>query len=329
MDPISPRRLRAGDQVRVVAPSRSRAMVTEHDNSALIAERFAAMGLGLSFGAHVDERDRRDSSPVASRVEDLHAAFADDSVAAVLSVIGGFNSNELLPYLDWDLIGAHPKIFCGFSDVTALQIAILARTGLLTYSGPHWSTFGMREHFEPIGEWFRATLFDDAPVVIRPSPQWTDDLWFLDQDVRDVRASDGWWAISAGSAEGQVIGGNLCTVNLLQGTPYWPGLAAPVLVIEDDFSSSLNDFARNLASLLQVPGAETLRALVIGRFQRASGIDRAGLEEVLAVHPVLATVPVLADVDIGHTSPLATIPIGGRIRVHAEAEDPRLVLTRH
>jgi muramoyltetrapeptide carboxypeptidase LdcA involved in peptidoglycan recycling len=110
---LYPAKLRRGDEVRIVAPSRSRAMVTEHDHTAIIEGRFAELGLSLSYGAHVDERDSFDSSAIGSRVADLHAAFADPSVAAVMTVIGGYNSNELLPSLDWELIRANPKIFCG------------------------------------------------------------------------------------------------------------------------------------------------------------------------------------------------------------------------
>jgi hypothetical protein len=126
--PLIPRKLRRGDTIRAVAPSRSRALVAEHDHSDVIDARFAAMGLRLTFGDHVDERDDFDSSPVTSRVFDLHAAFTDPDVAGILTVIGGFNSNQLLPHLDWDLIAAHPKFFCGYSDITALQNAILAWT---------------------------------------------------------------------------------------------------------------------------------------------------------------------------------------------------------
>ena len=118
---IVPRKLRRGDTVRVVAPARSARIVTEHAASGLIEKRFAALGLRLTFGEHVDERDDFDSSSVASRVADLHAAFADPEVAGIITAIGGFNSNELLPYLDWDLIGANPKIFCGYSDALGIR----------------------------------------------------------------------------------------------------------------------------------------------------------------------------------------------------------------
>lgn len=306
-----PPRLQPGDTVRVVAPARSRAFVAEHDHSNLITARFDEMGLRLTFGAHVDERDEFDSCSVASRVADLHDAFADPGVAGVLSVIGGFNSNELLPYLDWDLIASHPKVFCGYSDITALQNAMLARSGLVTYSGPHWSTFGMREHFEPTGEWFRHALFTDADISLRPAEYWTDDPWFVDQDHRTLRPTEGWWPLSFGQARGRAVGGNLSTISLLQGTEYMPPLGGAVLFLEDDAVSDVPTFCRHLTSLLQLPDAAGVEGLVIGRFQVGSGMTRSLLTRIIERQPALSGRPVLANVDFGHTNPIATIPIGG------------------
>jgi muramoyltetrapeptide carboxypeptidase len=310
--PLVPRKLRRGDTIRVVAPSRSRAMVAEHDHSDIIDARFAAMGLRLTFGDHVDERDDFDSSPIASRVADLHAAFADPDVAGILTVIGGFNSNELLPHLDWDLIAANPKIFCGYSDITALQNAILARSGLVTYSGPHWSSFGMRDHFGQTQSWFTQALFGSGSFDLQPAPAWTDDLWFLDQDNRPERPGEGWWPLAPGEAAGRIVGGNLCTLNLLQGTEYMPSLDGALLMIEDDALVDADTFARDLTSLLQQPGAGGIQGVAIGRFQEVSRVSRHLLEQVIARSDRLAGLPVLANVDFGHTSPLATFPIGGQ-----------------
>jgi muramoyltetrapeptide carboxypeptidase len=310
--PVVPRKLRRGDTVRVVAPSRSRRIVNEHDHSDVIERRFAALGLRLTFGDHVDERDDFDSSPVASRVADLHAAFADPEVAGVLTVIGGFSSNELLTHLDWDLIAANPKIFCGFSDITALQNAILARTGLVTYSGPHWSSFGMRDYFEQTEQWFVRSVMSTEPIEAFPAEKWTDDLWFADQDNRTLRDNDGWWPLSPGQATGRIVGGNLCTLNLLQGTRYMPSLEGALLMIEDDYRSNAREFARDLTSLLQVPDASGVQGLAIGRFQQASRVTRSLLEQIIARQDRLAGLPVLANVDFGHTDPRITFPIGGR-----------------
>jgi muramoyltetrapeptide carboxypeptidase LdcA involved in peptidoglycan recycling len=326
---IYPAKLAAGDGIRVIAPSRSRAMVSEHDHSAIIEERFAGLGLRLSYGEHVDVRDVFDSAPAAARVADLHAAFADPSVAGILTVIGGYNSNELLPHLDWDLIRAHPKVFCGYSDITALHGAIFARTGLVTYLGPHWSSFGMARHFDATLRWFTACLFSEEPVRLAETETWTDDLWFLDQDQREVLASLGWWPIQPGRAQGRLAGGNLATLSVLRGTPFMPSLADAVLVVEDDYESQPPDFARNLTALLQQPGATQIRALIVGRFQRASNMTRPLLEQIIASQPQLAGLPVLASVPIGHTNPMATVPIGGQVSMSAVPGDLSLVLTRH
>ena len=326
--PIYPPKLRPGDAVRVIAPSRSRALVMEHDHSRLIADRFAEMRLALTFGDHVDERDDFDSSSIPSRVDDLHAAFADPAVQGILTVIGGFNSNELLPYLDWDLIAGNPKVFCGYSDITALQNAILARTGLVTYSGPHWSTFGMRDHFEDTWRWFRQACLSDEPFDITPAATWTDDLWFADQDQRQVETSEGWWTVNAGQVSGRLVGGNLCTLNLLQGTAYWPSLEGAVLAVEDDELTDPVNFARNLTSLLQQPDAAGIRGLIVGRFQRASAVTGDLLEQILARQAVLTGLPVLANVDVGHASPLATLPIGGQVEIVA-SDSPRIRILEH
>jgi hypothetical protein len=78
----------------------------------------------------------------------------------------------------------------------------MARTGLVTYSDPHLSSFGMRDHFDYTLRWFIEGLFSDRPVEMRPSTTWTDDLWFLDQNQRHVLPNDGWWPLRTGTASG-------------------------------------------------------------------------------------------------------------------------------
>lgn len=329
MNPVFPPKLRAGSHLRVIAPARSRAMVMEGNDNATIAEqKLAELGLTVSYGEHVDERDCYDSSPIASRVEDLHAAFADPTVDGILTVLGGYNSNELLPHLDFDLIAANPKVFCGYSDITALHNAIGARTGMVTYYGPHWSSFGMRDLGERTAELFKAAVMSDAAVEIMPGDWFTDDLWFLDQDNRTKIPSDGWWALQPGQMEGRIVGGNLCTLNLLQGTPFMPPIEDSVLFLEDDELSNPVEFRRDLNSLMQVPGAETVRGLVIGRFQQASAVDREDLMAILATIPSLAEKPVLANVDFGHTNPMMTFPLGGHAVVKV-TDLAKIVLDRH
>jgi muramoyltetrapeptide carboxypeptidase len=107
-----------------------------------------------------------------------------------------------------------------------------------------------------------------------------------------------------------------------------PNLDCALLMLEDDADSDPSHFARNLTSLLQLPDAVGVRGLMIGRFQRASGMSRSLLEQIIARQPVLAGRPVLANADFGHSSPLATFPIGGRARVHV-GPTCSFTITRH
>jgi muramoyltetrapeptide carboxypeptidase LdcA involved in peptidoglycan recycling len=335
MDPIFPRKLRPGDEVRVVAPSGSRAIITG-DQGRLATARLEELGLRATFGAHVDECDAFDSSSVDSRLDDLHAAFADPGVAAILTVIGGFNVNQLLDGLDMDLVAANPKIVCGYSDITALSHAVHARTGLVTYAGPHWSTFAMRDHLEDTLEWFRAVLVDPAhggtapPLALAPAAAWTDDAWYLDQDDRHPQPGEGWWVLAegepAGPRRGRVLGGNLATLVLLHGTRWMPDLTDAVLVVEDDEESAPHHLDRHLQAVLHQPGGDALAALVIGRFQAASGITRELLAEIVASKPQLAGVPVVANVDVGHTQPMWSYPIGGEAEVEVVGAEARIRL---
>jgi muramoyltetrapeptide carboxypeptidase len=326
--PTVPPKLRAGSSVRVIAPARSLAIIGQ-DTRAEADRKLAALGLRVSFGEHVEVADDFASSPVGDRLADLHAAFADPHVDGILTVLGGFNSNQLLTGIDYDLIAANPKVMCGFSDITALSGALLARSGLVTYSGPHYSTFGMKRHFEYTEAGFRACLMAADPIELSPAPAWSDDLWFLDQENRRLEPGTDWWVLQEGAAQGTIVGGNLCTVNLLQGTPFMPSLDDAVLFAEDDEQSKPWDFDRNLVSLLHQPGFAGVRALVIGRFQRDSGMTRELLTQIVATKPQLAGLPVIGNVDFGHTTPALTFPVGGGIEVRADRAGPRLTITRH
>ena len=141
---IVPQKLQKGDEIRVIAPSRGVKLIGKEVRE-IARERLENLGCKVSFATNaVDENfDMLATTTVAKRAADIMEAFKDKKVKAILTMIGGFNCNQLLPYLDYDVIKANPKILCGFSDVTALLDAIYAKTGLVTYSGPHFSSLGI------------------------------------------------------------------------------------------------------------------------------------------------------------------------------------------
>ena len=274
---IKPDKLKRGDELRVIAPARSMCILSDDTIQRAVA-CLEDRGLRITFGKHVHENDLHNSASIENRIADLHDAFSDKNVKAILTVIGGFNSNQLLPYIDYDLIAQNPKIICGYSDITALTNAIYKETGLIAYYGPHFSTFGMKKGISYTVQEFESIFLRDEPFEIVPSEQWSDDEWYLDQENRIFLANEGYEVIQAGQTKGTAIGGNLCTLNLLQGTAYMPELANAILIIEDDDLTFAEEFDRNLESLLQAVDPNEIKGILFGRFQKKSNLSMDELE---------------------------------------------------
>ncbi len=292
-------------------------------------ERWEGLGLRCSYSTNSWVMDRFESSPVEARVSDLHEAFSNPDVKGMVTTLGGYNSNGLLDYLDYDLIRANPKVLCGFSDITALASAIYARTGLVTYSGPHFSTFGMRHGLDYTLEFFERGIMREEPFEVPPANHWSDDPWYEDQESRDLVPNPGYSVIHEGEAEGKLLGGNLGTLSLLFGTPYMPDLEGSILLLEDDEKVLPVHFDRSLQSLIHQPGFGGVRALVIGRFQRASEMNLDTLTAIVESKRELAGMPVVANASFGHTTPQFTFPIGGYGRLRAGEGEAGLFIVAH
>lgn len=329
MKKIYSEKLKQGDEVRVIAPSRSIKILSEEIKN-IANQRFLDLGLKLSFGKHVYETDEFNSSSIESRTEDFHQAFSDKNVKAVITVIGGFNSNQLLKYIDWNLIKNNSKIFLGYSDITALNNAVFTKTGLVTYSGPHYSTFGQKLGFDYSLEYFKKCLMTDESFTIHPSKSWSgNDNWWIDQNKRNFINNKGFLIINQGKATGNILGANLCTFNLLQGTEYFPNLTDSILFIEDDYESQSHIFDRDLQSLIHLKDFKKVKGIVIGRFQNESKITDELLIKIIKTKKELDKTPVIANVDFGHTDPKITFPIGGEVRIVAKKSKSTIEILKH
>ena len=324
-----PNKLNSGDEVRIIAPSRTMAIIGK-DCLEIAAKRFEELGLKVTFGKYVMETDPDYMcATIEHRIEDLNEAFRDKNVKAILTIIGGFNSNQLLDYIDYEAIKENPKIFCGFSDITALSNAIHAKTGLVTYSGPHYSTFGMLKGFEYTLEYFKKIFFEENEFEIVSSPEWSDDPWYIDQENRYFEKNNGMFIINEGKAEGNIVGGNLCTLNLLQGTEYMPNIENKILFIEDDEQAGpifLMEFDRNLQSLMHLPEFKSVKGIVCGRAQKGSVMTNEKWIKIFKNKPELKHIPIIAGADFGHTNPMFTIPVGGYARLEAKGNNVKLFI---
>lgn len=306
-------KLKPGDEVRVIAPSRNLTEVRQDVHHHAI-DFWEKEGFHITFSKNSQEVNQFHSSSIASRVEDIHEAFLDPNVKMIITCLGGFNANQLLRYLDYDLIAKHPKILCGYSDITVLTNAIYARTGLVTYHGPHFSTFGFDQEVEFTWNAFYNCVMQDGPISVTSS-----------------ETAKKCYTIQEGSCEGAIIGGNLCTLNLLQGTPYIPDIRNKVLFLEDDNIMGpyfCYEFDRNLESLLQTEGADTIKGIVFGRFDDSCGLTIEMITNIVR-GKVPDNIPVIFGADFGHVFPMITFPIGGTVRISADINSAEIQIISH
>lgn len=325
---IKPKKIEKGAHIRVIAPARSLKLLSDDSKEKAIA-RLREIGFKLSFGKHVDEIDEFNSTSIKSRIEDLHDAFTDKTVNAILTVIGGYNSNQLLQHIDYELIVKNPKILCGFSDVTALANAITAKTGMITYLGPHFSSWAMKYGFEYSMEIFAKCCMEENAYNLLSSKEWSDDPWYAEQEKREFIPNDGYWILNVGHAVGRIVGGNLTTFTILSGTNFMPSLEDSILLLEDDDELLPQHFDRNIQALIHRSDFNCVKGILIGRFQKKTKMTKELLQKIIDTKKELQNIPIIANVDFGHTTPNATMPIGGALEISATIDGVRIRIIEH
>ena len=154
--------LNIGDEIRIIAPSKSMNVLTK-EQITLAKKKLEELGFVVTYAKHVYECDDiYESSSIEARL-DLHEAFLDKNVKCIIAARGGYNSNQLLDYIDYNIIKNNPKILCGFSDITALLNAIYKKTGIITFCGPVYSSFAMKLGFDYTLNYFK--MFTNIPIT--------------------------------------------------------------------------------------------------------------------------------------------------------------------
>lgn len=328
---IIPAKLQQWDEIRVIAPSRSLSLLTEI-NIEYAIQKLKKQWFKVSFGKNIREIDVFKSSPIESRIQDLHEAFADKNIKWIFSVIGGFNCNQLLKYIDYELIKNNPKIICGYSDITALCNAITAKTWMITYSGLHFSSWWMLKHFDYSLEYFQKCLMQEKPFKVNSSKDWSDDSWHRDQENRNIMENEWYWIINEWECEWTIFGWNLCTFNLLQWTEFMPNIENSILFLEDDnlvWEHTKSEIDRNLQSIIHLPNFDKVKWIVFGRFQTSSNINQETLKLIIKSKKELNNIPVLGNVDFGHTNPMITFPIWWTVKINVNINETQIEILKH
>jgi muramoyltetrapeptide carboxypeptidase len=271
-------------------------------------EWWVAKGYLVKLGEHVFERDTYVAGDERDRAADLQAMFADDEVDVVQALQGGYGSAQTIPHLDFDVIEANPKPFVGYSDITALHVAIRQRTGLATFYGYGLVGMGEAESSAFSLDRLLAVLSGHGAGEVPRDP---DDPY-----VRPLRG---------GSVTAPVVGGCLWLLLQTMGTPWEIDLSGSIFFFED-YDAPPWYVDGMLTQLAQAGKLADVRGVVVGdmekcdwREQRPEWPQTRSIEDVLEKHLEPLGVPVLYKLPLGHGKHLAAIPLGVEATLDADA----------
>ncbi len=323
-----PKKLTKQDKIMVISPSFSGSLLSE-ENEKIAVERLKKLWLKVVFSPNYRKIDDFNSSSIKDRIDDLHKAFENKEIKAILTFLGWYNANQILKHIDYNLIKNNPKIIIWYSDITALLLAIYAKTDLITYHGPFFSTFAMKYGFDYIEEYFYKCLFTDEEFEIKPSKTWSDDAWYIDQEKREFIKNDGPWIIDKWQWKWKILWWNLNTLNLLKGTEFFPDITDSILFVEDDKEEDIFTFDRQLQSLLHSHNFSTIQWVLIWKFERWSQITKKDLKNITITKKELENKFIVWNLNFGHTLPFFTFPIWGQASIKIADKEISLKITKH
>jgi len=294
-----PRSLRPGATVGLITPS---TYVSDPDRLALAERTLKYFDLKPKFGKNVRKRNGYLGGSIEERLSDLHSLFADPSVDAIFAIRGGYGSGQLLDRIDYDLLRKNPKIFLGYSDITALHLAIQKRAGLVTFHGPV-ALSGFSEYTQKC---FRRALFETAPLGAVTNPPETNPL----------RPSHTLRTIRGGKARGPLAGGNLTLISTTMGTPFEIDTQGRILLLED-VDEQPYSIDRMLTQLRLAGKLAAAAGIVFGECNGCKPRDyKPSFDSTLSLGEVLdeilgtLQIPVLSGLTFGHTDDQLTLPLG-------------------
>jgi muramoyltetrapeptide carboxypeptidase len=299
-------RLREGDTVALVTPS---GHIDDERLQRAIAN-VAGLGLRAKIGAHVRELRGNFAGPAAHRIDDLNAALRDPDVKAVWPVHGGSGAIALLPHVDYAALRRQPKIVIGYSDVTALLLAVHRQAGLVTFHAPNAGSL-----------WTPYTQAHLRAVLMQPQAQYT---MTPSAEMAARAAQDPLYqlrTVHEGVAQGRLIGGNLSLASALAGTPFAAQLAGRLVFLED-IGEAPYRVDRMLNQLHLGAGLHRASGVMLGVFEKCGPPDAdpsLSLAETVDDHLLPLTRPAVYGYSFGHIRDQCVLPLGTMARLDTAA----------
>lgn len=310
---IKPPRLKPGDTLGLIHPASATFETMELE---IAIDNLKALGFKVKAGAHALDRYGYLAGKDMDRAADINALFADKDVQGICAVRGGWGAARTLPYLNFETIARNPKALFGFSDITALHMAIPAKTGLVTFHAP----VGVSAWTELSASWFKRVVMEGEPVQYVNEP---------DYKGRIAPVGNRTQTVTPGKAEGRLLGGNLTVLAHLVGTPYLPDFAGRILFLED-VDEGIYRIDRMLTHLKLAGLLAKIKGFIWGQCsgcEPSSGVGYGSLtiEEVLSDHIKPLGVPAYRGAMIGHIEKQFTVPEGVMAEIDADAGAFRLL----
>jgi muramoyltetrapeptide carboxypeptidase len=280
-------------------------------------------GFKIIEGNLTRRQDFYRSGSIKERAEELNNLIRNPDVKCIMSTIGGMNSNSILPYIDYEAFRRNPKIIVGYSDVTAILLAIYAQTGISTYYGPALvASFGELSPFvDYTYKYFQEITMDKTkiPYIFETPKYWTDEYisWEIQDRSKEKRENE-LITVYEGIVKGRVIGGNLNTIQGIWGSKYMPEIKAGDILFIEDCLKDAATIERSF-SLLKVNGVfDKIAGIILGKHELFDDL-KTGRKPYEILLEVLGDkkLPFIAEFDCCHTHPIMTLPIGCEIELDA------------
>lgn len=311
MEKIKPARLTKGDTIGIVAPASPL-----YNKSDLVRgiKTLEEWGYKVIVGEHVNARNEYLAGTDEQRASDINSMFENDQVDAIFVTQGGYGSARLLRHINFDLIKKNPKIFIGYSDITAIHLAIQKLTGLVSFHGPGMAGFNPEELSDyRKNQLFKALLLEEpiGEIELADKKKWIN-------------------IINPGVARGDMIGGNLSLICSSLGTPYEIETEGKILFFEElDTEPWVIDHM--LSHLFNAGKLQKAAGIVIGEckdcvpYTHHPGFPVTfSLEDLLEEYIKPLNIPAIYGLPLGHTKDLATIPLG--VQGFLDATNGKLII---
>jgi len=298
-----PKLLKKGDTIGIICPSGA---IDDNLSFMLAQETFETLGFRVKWGKHVHDRLGHLAGTDAARLADLHQMFEDEEVKAIICMRGGSGAARLLDKIDYQLIQRHPKIFLGYSDITALHSAINTQTGLITFHG----AVGISSWTTALGQQFENLFIAGKPPVYENPVDKGNELVATQNRIQ---------TITSGTAKGKLLGGNLAVLTGIAGSFYFPDFTNSILFLEE-VSEELYRIERMFCQLRLTGALTKIKGFIFGQCsdcKPGAGYGSQNLDQILDDYIKPLQIPAYQGAMIGHIRNQFILPVGAQIEMNA------------